>query len=90
MQALLSGKLSLYVLLLFPVLLVSAFLLQRLVKSMRDELDMAKYELERGPVEEAPEAPPETERLPGYMMLTEADLKEAYEKVLREMTETGE
>jgi hypothetical protein len=57
---------------------------------MRDELDMAKYELERGPVEAPPEAPPEEERLPGYMMLTEADLKDAYEKVLKEITDTGE
>lgn len=82
MQALLSGKLGIFPLLLFVLLIVGALLLRRTVGKLRRDLDMAAYEKKRGPVA----APPKPEEcLPGYTMLTYQDYAELREQILREL-----
>ena len=50
MMAILQGRLSLLVFLTFPVLLIAGFVMQRVVFSMRKELELAEYLAARGPV----------------------------------------
>lgn len=88
MQALLNGNLSFIVYLFFPILLFSGLFMQRIVGNIRRELDMAKYELERGPIEEAPQPPPKEMLLPGYTMLTQEDYDELDAKVRSELKES--
>lgn len=57
MQAILSGKLSIAVLLLFVVFIACGFLIRALVLKMRKELDIAQYTAARGPIEQAPQRP---------------------------------
>jgi hypothetical protein len=64
------------VVLIFPVLLVCGFIMRRVVFGIRGELDLAKYKMERGPIEEAPKPPPEDQVLPGYTWLTQEDYDE--------------
>lgn len=83
MQGILSGKVGIFIFLFFFIFVLGGLLVQHLVGKMRWEISMAEYELERGPVEEAPPLPAEEELLPGYSMLTYQDY-EAIEKSLRE------
>ena len=83
MQGFLSGDLGIVIFLVFFILVLGGLLVQHLVGKMRWEISMAEYELERGPVEEAPPLPAKEELLPGYSMLTYQDY-EAIEKTLRE------
>lgn len=83
MQALLSGKLSIFVLATFLVLVLGGLFVQRIVNKMRWEITMAEYEIERGPIEEAPKPPPAEDLLPGYTMLTYQDYEEI-EKALKQ------
>lgn len=76
MQALLSGKLNILVIIIFLVLILCGLLVQHFVKKIRWEIIMAEYKAQRGPVEEAPKPPPAEELLPGYSMLTYEDYKE--------------
>jgi hypothetical protein len=75
-QAILNGNLNIRVVLIFPILLVCGFIMKRVVFGIRGELELAKYEMERGPIEEAPKPPPEGEALPGYTWLTREDYDE--------------
>jgi hypothetical protein len=90
MQALLSGKLNIFVFMLFFVLILSGLIIQHLVKTMRWEIMKEEYEAERGPVEEAPKLPPPEEVLPGYTMLTYTDYEEMKLQVLQEMAQQKE
>lgn len=83
MQALLSGKLSILLLASFLVLVLGGLFVQRIVGQMRWEIIRAEYEIERGPVEEAPKPPPPEELLPGYTLLTYQDYEEI-EKALKQ------
>lgn len=89
MQALLSGKLSIIVFMVFLVLVLSGLVVQHVVNKMRWEIIMAEYEIERGPIEEAPKPPPAEEVLPGYTMLTYKDYEEIEkslkQKIIEEM-----
>ena len=85
MLAIFQGKLSLLVCLIFPVLLFGGLILQRLVSGMRRDLEMVEYASQRGPVEEAPQPPPPEERLPGYLMLTQADYDEITARLRKEL-----
>lgn len=76
--------------LVFPALLLMSFITQRVVRNLRTELDMAKYILERGPVEDMPQLPPEEERLPGYQSLTQKDYDEVYQQLCEEMDKSKE
>ncbi len=84
MQAILSGKLSIAVLLLFVVFIACGFLIRALVLKMRKELDIAQYTAARGPIEEAPQPPDAKDCLPGYTLLTQKDYDEIYAALLRE------
>ena len=75
--------------LVFPALLLMGFIAQRVVRNLREELDMAKYILDRGPVEEMPQLPPEEERLPGYQTLTQKDYDEIYRQLRERMNEAN-
>lgn len=85
MQAIMNGNLNILVILLFPTLLVAAFLMRRLVSSLNEDVSMAKYILERGPEEEPPKAPDPKDRLPGYTFMTKVDYDEIYAKVEKEL-----
>ena len=83
----LSGKFGFLVCIVFPVLLVAGLILQSAVKNLRRDLALAKYEMERGPIEE-PEPQPEAEDLlPGYSMLTHADYEELYDALKKTLLE---
>lgn len=84
MQAILSGKLSIAVLLLFVVFIACGFLIRALVLKMRKELDIAQYTAARGPIEEAPQPPDAKDCLPGYTLLTQKNYDEIYAALLRE------
>ena len=85
MLAIFQGRLSLLVCLIFPVLLFGGLIMQHLVSGMRRDLEMVEYAAERGPVEEAPQPPPPEERLPGYLMLTQADYDEIVARLRQEL-----
>lgn len=87
MQAILSGKLSILVFPIFLALIVAVFVIQYVGTSIRRKLDMAEYELERGPIEEAPKPPSPEDLLPGYTMLTKQDYDEIYESLKCDMLE---
>lgn len=83
MQAILEGKLGFFVLVIFLVMILCGLLIQHIVKKMRWEISMAEYEMERGPIEEAPKPPPEEKLIPGYTMLTHEDYEEI-EKLVKQ------
>ena len=89
----LSGQLGVIICAIFLLLVLGGLLVQHLVNSMRREISMAEYELERGPIEQAPPLPPEEELLPGYSMLTyddyDAIAKSLREELLKEMEKTS-
>lgn len=89
----LSGQLGVIICAVFLLLVLSGLLVQHLANSMRREITMAEYELERGPIEQAPPPPPEEELLPGYSMLTyddyDAIAKSLREELLKEMEKTS-
>lgn len=85
MQAILSGKLSVWICLIFPVLAVSGFLMEQCMQGMRKELEMARYIAERGEIEQAPPLPDAKDLLPGYTMLTRQDYDEILQKLRQEL-----
>ena len=76
MMAILQGRLSLLVFLTFPVLLIAGFAMQRVVFSMRKELELAEYLAARGPVEDPPAPPPPEQLVPSYTTMTWDDYSE--------------
>ena len=50
----LSGQLGVIICAIFLLLVLGGLLVQHLVNSMLREISMAEYELERGPIEQAP------------------------------------
>lgn len=90
MQAIFSGNLSILVVLIFPVLLIAGFLIQRITSSVRQETTMNKYKLERGPIIEAPKPPAEEDLVPGYTLVTHEDYDELVEKIKAEIASNGE
>jgi len=70
----------------FPVLLIAGLILSSSIKNMKHDLDLAQYELERGPIEEA-ERPDPKDVLPGFETLTEKDRKEIEDKILKEIAD---
>lgn len=87
MQAIFSGKLSILVCIIFLALIAAVFAIQYVGTSLRRKMDLAEYELERGPIEEAPKPPPPEELLPGYTMLTKQDYDEIYESLKRDLSD---
>lgn len=81
MQEFISGKLSFLVCAIFPLLVLGGLLMQRVVYKMRQTMDLAQYELERGPLEQAPPLPPPEEVVPGYTLMTFRN----YEAISREL-----
>lgn len=88
MQGILSGKYSFLICLIFPILILTGLFVQYMVSSLRKELDMAKYVLERGPIEQAPKPPPADELLPGYTLLTQQDYDEIMESILKDVMQS--
>ena len=89
MQTILSGKFGFLICLIFPLLILAGLFVQYTVSNLRRELDMAKYVLERGPVEEAPKPPPADELLTGYTLLTRQDYEEIRESILKDLPQSN-
>jgi hypothetical protein len=85
MRAIMSGDLSILVVLIFPMLLVCGYIMKRVVFGIRGELALAKYELARGPIEEAPKPPSAEVALPGYTWLTREDYDELLARLKAEL-----
>jgi hypothetical protein len=85
MQAVLNGDLNIFVVMIFPILLLCGFIMKRVVFGIRGELALAKYQMERGPLEEAPKPPPKELALPGYTWLTQADYDELVAQITAEL-----
>jgi hypothetical protein len=84
MRAIMSGQLNIILILIIPLLLLCGFILRRVVFDIRGELSLAKYKMERGPIEEAPKPPPADVALPGYVWLTKEDYDELLSEIVAE------
>lgn len=74
-----SGKIGFMALIVIPILIIVAFILQGVGRNIRGELDSALERLAKK------DSPPDDELLPGYKTLTKRDYEEIYESLKREL-----